>query len=51
MQLVQKLEGRTSAEAPGDGHCDTCTGVACHPTRNMIVSNHETAHAWASLSL
>jgi hypothetical protein len=38
LQLVQKLEGRASADAPGDGHCDECTGVACHPNRNMIVS-------------
>ena len=40
LQLVQKLEGRASADAPGDGHCDVCTGVACHPNRNMIVSSY-----------
>jgi hypothetical protein len=39
MQLVQVLEGRTSAASPGDGHCDVVVGVACHPTRNMIASS------------
>lgn len=33
------LEGRASADALGDGHCDVVVGVACHPTKNMIASS------------
>ena len=38
-QLVQVLEGRPNAAAPGDGHCDVVVGVACHPTKNVIASS------------
>jgi hypothetical protein len=38
MQLVQKIAGRDSPTAPGDGHCDAVLAVACHPAKSMIAS-------------
>ena len=38
LQLVQKIEGRSSPEEEGDGHCDLVLAVARHPTSNIIAS-------------
>ena len=38
LQLVQKLEGRSTPEEEGDGHCDLVLAVARHPACNIIAS-------------
>ena len=34
----QLLPGRPSADAPGDGHCDTVVALDVHPTRRLLAS-------------
>jgi COMPASS component SWD3 len=36
--LRQLLPGRESADAPGDGHCDTVVALDVHPTRRLFAS-------------
>ena len=36
MQVAQSIPGRVADQA-GDGHCDVCIGVHCHPTYNLLV--------------
>lgn len=38
LQLVQRIPGKESKEAEGDGHCDAVLAVAANPRRAMIAS-------------
>ncbi len=37
-QLMQRLQGRSDENAPGDGHCDAVLAVDAHPTLSVIAS-------------
>eukprot|EP00959_Pyramimonas_sp_CCMP1952_P448965 9401005-Pyramimonas_sp.AAC.1 len=37
-EIVQKLDGRESADAQGDGHCDVVVAIDCHANRPVIAS-------------
>ena len=39
MQIVQKIPGRASADAAGDGHYDKVVGISCHPEKKLIASS------------
>ena len=54
MQMVQRIEGRPDASAPGQGHCDAVLAVACHPKQAIIATGalkrDPTIRLWADAS-
>ena len=38
LQEVQRIPGRESLEAEGEGHCDVVLAVAAHPKANAFAS-------------
>ena len=52
--MVQRIEGRPDAGAPGEGHCDAVLAVSCHPSRCVMATGalkrDPTIRLWADAS-